>query len=479
MVSGTGAACYWQASGPQSCTDGYDPLGRLIYEESDPGYGGGYESADLYYSQDWQVIEDERINCSASTIRSQYVWSLGFVDDMILRDRNADMLMNTGNYGKTGSGLEERMYALNDANFNTTALVGLNAGTWEPRERYIQDPYGSFTVLTGSWGSRSGTLYASRHLHQGGWYDTYTATFQFRNRVYSPTLGRWMQQDPMGYVDGMNLYAYVRSCPIGLRDPSGLVPAPNWEITVPEDTNSTSIWAEAAFYRDEAYNRAAYHWNLGGQPPAIPPWGTAVPKPSPDYIANQYWHELFKKWEGRAKALANDAHNTALLNWFQRHRDARYGDQSGSTSFMYDPYAKKTANGKDSYRIVRPLGVALMDSLIATTIGKSPPGSPDRGPGPEPGEGYPQPTPGPRPGSGIVRRPPPLPPPDPAGARTGGGVAAATWAVSFLDQLHNGVNELFVETWVCGSQAGFYVSGVPTDPDGQQAARVKSWIGFK
>ena len=34
-----------------------------------------------------------------------------------------------------------------------------------------------------------------------------TGTYHARNREYHPTLGRFMQRDPLGYVDGMSLYA--------------------------------------------------------------------------------------------------------------------------------------------------------------------------------------------------------------------------------------------------------------------------------
>ncbi|MBX3322567.1 MAG: RHS repeat-associated core domain-containing protein, partial [Phycisphaeraceae bacterium] len=43
-----------------------------------------------------------------------------------------------------------------------------------------------------------------------------------RFRHYSPRLGRWLERDPAGYVDGGSLYEYVRSSPVRYNDPFGL-----------------------------------------------------------------------------------------------------------------------------------------------------------------------------------------------------------------------------------------------------------------
>ncbi len=63
---------------------------------------------------------------------------------------------------------------------------------------------------------------ASSVCHQGLLHDEETGLVYNRARMLHPRLGRFMQRDPLGYVDGFNLYEYVRSSPLGFVDPLGL-----------------------------------------------------------------------------------------------------------------------------------------------------------------------------------------------------------------------------------------------------------------
>jgi RHS repeat-associated protein len=181
----------------------YDALGRRIFENPN-------SPRTLYYSSSWQVLEED----VSGAAQVQYVWSPVYMDAMVERDRDPN---NSGV-------LSERFYVQQDANWNVTAIINTTGAV---QERYAYDPYGSPTILDPSWNTRgigSGSLFAWVYLHQGGRYDPLSGLYQFRNRDYSAILGRWIENDPLGYAAGdTNLYRYVGNAPTDMADPAGLL----------------------------------------------------------------------------------------------------------------------------------------------------------------------------------------------------------------------------------------------------------------
>ncbi|MGC8560722.1 MAG: RHS repeat-associated core domain-containing protein [Phycisphaerae bacterium] len=74
----------------------------------------------------------------------------------------------------------------------------------------------------GSETSRRRTQPLVDNLYQGMTLDAVTGLYDDRARDYSPSLGRWTEQDPAQYINGANTYQFVDSSPVGSVDASGL-----------------------------------------------------------------------------------------------------------------------------------------------------------------------------------------------------------------------------------------------------------------
>ena len=181
-----------------------DALGRRIIEDRLNANTVDH----LYYSTDWQVLEERRDGTSSGDVRRQYLWSIDYVDALTARVDYA-----SGSVSAT-------YHAQYDANWNITAIADATSGVLE---RYIYDPYGTATVLYANWTVRGGSPYGWNYLHQGGRFDVDTNLYSFRYRNYSPALGRWTQTDPIGFEAGdLNIYRYEGNSPGDELDPSGL-----------------------------------------------------------------------------------------------------------------------------------------------------------------------------------------------------------------------------------------------------------------
>jgi RHS repeat-associated protein len=58
--------------------------------------------------------------------------------------------------------------------------------------------------------------------YKGKFRDIHTGLINFGRRWYNPKICRWMSPDPLGYIDGDNLYTFCRNNPISFDDLDGL-----------------------------------------------------------------------------------------------------------------------------------------------------------------------------------------------------------------------------------------------------------------
>jgi RHS repeat-associated protein len=142
--------------------------------------------------------------------------------------------------------MSERLWVQQDSNWNITSVINSSGS---PVERYSYDPFGAVTILSAGWLAQSASSYAWKYMYQGGPLDSVDGTYRFQSRNFSPSLGEWIEQDPLAYNgDGPNLYEAFLDNPIVNSDPSGLAVCIN-SIRV---DNSGGFWDPNVMVKNNA-----------------------------------------------------------------------------------------------------------------------------------------------------------------------------------------------------------------------------------
>ena len=198
----------------------YDAKNRRAKRHLDTDSPADPDGLDTYghyfYNDEWQTLETRETTTESDQPESlqpkyQYVWSPRYIDSPILRDENTDQDSTCD---------DDRLYYLNDANFNITTLVDSSG---DATERYVYDPYGKATICDATWSNtRSTSSYDNVVFYTGRERDPETGIMHYRNRYYSTELGRFVSRDPIGHEGSeWNLHEYVESQPTGRYDPEG------------------------------------------------------------------------------------------------------------------------------------------------------------------------------------------------------------------------------------------------------------------
>jgi RHS repeat-associated protein len=182
----------------------YDPYGRKIARTEYDG-AGAVLSQTRYVYDGWQLVQE--IDALTDTVLAEYVYGPGYIDDVIQSSRGGNTY-----------------YHHTDQQYSTVAITDVDGNVVE---RYGYYAFGNAAFYEGDGTPlTTGSDINNPILYTGRTWQPELGLYDFRNRQYDPTTGRFTTPDPIGaHGDWNNLgnaYTYVGNNPGRYQDPLGL-----------------------------------------------------------------------------------------------------------------------------------------------------------------------------------------------------------------------------------------------------------------
>ncbi|MCP4345580.1 MAG: RHS repeat-associated core domain-containing protein, partial [Desulfobacterales bacterium] len=187
----------------------YDYMGRRVKKTVSVWNGTWVQEAEKLFVYDgWNMICEITSENSQPATEKYYVWGLDL----------SQSLQGAGGIGGLIATLDNSAsvvyYYLYDANGNVGQLVNATDGSIAAHYEY--DPFGNTIKAEGEYKDSNPYCFSTKFS------DSETGLIYFGFRFYYPTLGRWLNRDPIGEKGGLNLYAFVLNNPCNLLDLLGL-----------------------------------------------------------------------------------------------------------------------------------------------------------------------------------------------------------------------------------------------------------------
>jgi RHS repeat-associated protein len=168
----------------------YDPFHRRITKTVD--------GVTVYFVYDGIDVVAEYD--ASGDLASEYTYS-NAIDEVLTMDRGG----NTYYYHYDGTG----------------SVTEITDASGSVQESYRYDVYGQPSIFDTAGAPLTTSAIGNRYMYTGREWDAETEIYYYRARMYDPVLGRFLQRDPVGYQDSLNLYQYAGNSPTNAFDPMG------------------------------------------------------------------------------------------------------------------------------------------------------------------------------------------------------------------------------------------------------------------
>ena len=204
------------ATAPDWMFFGYDPLGRcvkrwigaLTADGKVPPIGSN--PATYFYYDGWNLVQKG----SSVTSPSRFYVHGARVDEIVKQITMPNKWERYFHYEGRGH-----------CAFQTDVLGNIV-------EQYEYDAFGQPYFYNAAGTNIGSSGWGNRFLFTGREYVSELKLYDFRNRLYQPELGRFLQPDPKHFAAGdYNLYRYCHNDPVNKSDPTGLDLILLWQTT--------------------------------------------------------------------------------------------------------------------------------------------------------------------------------------------------------------------------------------------------------
>ncbi len=187
----------------------YDHLGRRYRKLVSTWNGSAYAASqtNYFFYDGWLLAAEASPGITAKT----YLWGV---------DKSGEPSWIGGAAGVGGLVVlgygSEAYYPAYDGNGNVHGLTAASDGIIKAIYEY--GPFGEAIRASGSAAKLNSLRFSTKYT------DDETGFLPYGFRYYNPSIGRWLNQDPIGQAGGLNLYRFNYNNPLSYIDPDGMAP---------------------------------------------------------------------------------------------------------------------------------------------------------------------------------------------------------------------------------------------------------------